>query len=51
MIYEKSEKVFCCCGKYIVPTNAVKDKKIVCPSCKKVLDKPIEFPKIIIVKY
>lgn len=50
MKYEQCDKVFACCGKYIAPTKATKDKTIKCPTCKKVLKAPLQIPKIIIVK-
>lgn len=51
MEYEKKCKVYCCCGKYIVPTEAVTNagKKIYCPSCNKKLTVPVTVPKIIVV--
>lgn len=48
MVYEKSTKVYCCCGQYIVPTKAVKDKVIKCPRCEAVL-KPVKQPSVVLV--
>ena len=50
MVYQQSTKVYCCCGQYIVPTEAVKDQKIVCPRCGQVQTKPVENPAVLIVK-
>lgn len=50
MKYETTKKTFACCGQYIVPTNAVKDKQIKCPRCGSILKEPIECPHIVIVK-
>lgn len=49
MLYEKSTKVYCCCGQYIVPTKAVKDRKLVCPRCGVTLDKPVKVPVVVLV--
>ena len=51
MKYEKSQRVFVCCGQYIALTNAIKDKQIKCPRCGNILKTPIEYPQIMIVKY
>ena len=50
MKYAKSDKVYCCCGHYIVTTNAVKDKTIKCQICGSVMKEPIKCPRIYIVK-
>ena len=50
MKYEKSQRVFVCCGEYIALTNAVKDKQIKCSRCGSILKKPIDCPHIVIVK-
>lgn len=50
MMYEQSPKVYSCCGQYIAPTKSVCVRKIKCPRCGKVQDKPLKFPKIVIVK-
>lgn len=50
MKYESSCKVFACCGQYIVPTKAVKDKTIVCPRCGAVQTTTLRTPKVLIVK-
>lgn len=50
MKYEKCEKVFSCCGQYIVPTKAVSDKNIYCPRCGRRQVKSINLPNVLIVK-
>lgn len=50
MVYEESTAVYCCCGRYIVPTKAVADRKIKCPRCGEVQTTPVELPSILIVK-
>lgn len=50
MKYEKSQRVFACCGQYIALTNAIKDKQIKCPRCGNILKTPIKCPQIMIVK-
>lgn len=50
MIYEKSTKVYCCCGQYIVPDKAVADRSIICPRCGQKLDKPLKVPSVVRVK-
>lgn len=50
MVYENAKVVYNCCGRYIVPTNACKDKKIYCSRCGELQTKPVTFPKVVIVK-
>lgn len=50
MVKENADRVFSCCGKYIVCTKAVKNNKIVCPSCGKEQIAPLRTPKVIIFK-
>lgn len=50
MIYEKGDKVYCCCGQYIVPTKATQSKTIKCPRCGAKLEQPVDFPRVVIVK-
>lgn len=50
MIYERSHKVFSCCGQYLVTTKATANKSIVCPRCGKKLEKAIDLPNMIVIK-
>jgi len=50
MTYEKSTKVYQCCGQYIVPTKAVKDSTdIVCTRCGEKVTGAKKTPVIVIV--
>lgn len=50
MKYEKSTKVYCCCGQYIVPTKAVTDSdEIVCTRCGQKVSGAKKTPIIVIV--
>lgn len=49
MKYEKSVKVFSCCGKYIAVMKAAENTKITCPSCGKEQKLPITSPKTILI--
>ena len=48
--YEKSRKVYSCCGQYFACTNATSNDKLYCPRCGCLMDKPIKLPVINIVK-
>ena len=50
MKYEKSKRVYVCCGQYVVLTNAIKTN-VKCPRCGNILKTPIKNPQITIVKY
>lgn len=50
MIYERSPKVFSCCGQYLVTTKATSNKTVICPRCGKKLERALELPNMIIVK-
>lgn len=49
MKYEKAQKVFVCCGQYIVLTKAIKTN-VKCPRCGSILKTPIKCPHMVIVK-
>lgn len=48
--YEKSKKVYSCCGQYFACTNATSKDKLYCPRCGQLMDKPITLPVVNIVK-
>ena len=49
MKYEKAQKVYVCCGQYIVLTKAIKNN-VKCPRCNTTLKTPIDLPNMVIVK-
>ncbi len=49
MVYEKSPKVYVCCGQYYATNKATEKRKIVCKRCGEVIKTPVVTPKIILV--
>ena len=49
MVYEKSPKVYVCCGQYYATNKATGKRKIVCKRCGEVIKTPVVTPKIILV--
>lgn len=51
MKIEKADQVFTCCGSYLVPIGAAKEKPVICPVCgNKPLKVRVPVIKIIKVK-
>lgn len=50
MVYEKSPRVYSCCGKIYATINTTKDKEVVCQICKQIIKTPIKVPKVIVIR-